>query len=78
MPRSRPRHRPTFERVGRVLAECRLEAGLTQRELAAALGVSQGTVGQAELGSKNVGLIEFIDWCHACDADPIAVLKKVI
>lgn len=78
MPKSRPRHQPTHQRVGRVIANCREQAGLTQRDLAASLGVVSSTVAKAELGTKNVGLIEFLDWCRACDADPVEIFKQIV
>ncbi|OOG55230.1 hypothetical protein B0E47_10630 [Rhodanobacter sp. B05] len=47
----------------------RLEAGLTQIDLAERLGRSQNFVSQAELGYKRLDGLQLWDWVHACGSD---------
>lgn len=48
------------------LRKARVDAGLTQRELAKRLGVAHSTVSDAERGRANIGTRTFIDWGRAC------------
>ena len=45
-------------------------AGLTQRDLAAKLGMAQVSVHKCETGDRRVDVSEFCDWAVACRADP--------
>ena len=61
----RPEYRPVFD----TLRELRLEAGLTQIDLAERLGRSQNFVSQAELGYKRLDGLQLWDWSHACGSN---------
>lgn len=52
------------------LAAMRKEAGLSQRELADALGREQNYVGRIETRQRRVDLVELIQICRACKLDP--------
>lgn len=67
-----------YERVVRSLVELRKQAGLTQRQLAAALGREQNFVGRVETGQRRVDLIEFLWICRACGADPEAEMIRLL
>jgi transcriptional regulator with XRE-family HTH domain len=56
----------------------RRNAGLTQRELASALGREQNFVGRIETGQRRVDLIEFLWICRACKTDPEAQVLKLV
>ena len=44
------------ERLGRNIKQCRAALGLTQAQLAAAVGVTPGAVGQYEIGANRPSL----------------------
>jgi transcriptional regulator with XRE-family HTH domain len=52
------------------LREARLEAGLSQLQLAEALGQRQTFVSKVELGDRRLDVIELRDWVVALGGDP--------
>ena len=48
----------------------RLDAGLTQADLARKMGVSRLFVGRCERGDRRIDVIEFIAFCRALSIDP--------
>jgi len=68
---------PRYETIRQVLRETRLQAGLTQVELALKLDRGQSYVSKVERGEQYVDLVEFLDWCEACKAAPSDVIKKL-
>jgi len=52
------------------LREARLEAGLSQLQLADALGQRQTYVSKCELGDRRLDVIELRDWVIALGCDP--------
>lgn len=58
----------------------REKAGMTQRDLAAALGREHGMVARIELGERRVDMIEAFDVFEALGADPaeetLELMKK--
>lgn len=61
--------RPEYEGVRAALVALRIQAGLTQMELAERLKRSQGHVSEVERGIKRVDPLQVWDWCHACGSD---------
>jgi len=61
-----------------LLRALREEAGLTQRQLGAALRKPQSWVYNCEVGNRRVDVAEFCDWCRACAIDPIDALKRFV
>lgn len=57
---------PRYGRFRELLREIRMEAGLTQVELAEKLGKPQSYVSKAELGERRLDFIETLDFCRAC------------
>jgi hypothetical protein len=53
--------RPEYVAVGETLRAYRLEAGLTQTDLAASLVRSQNYVSQAETGQKRLDALQLMD-----------------
>ena len=51
------------------MVSLRVQAGLTQVELADRLKRSQGHVSEVERGIKRVDPLQVWDWCHACGSD---------
>lgn len=52
-------------------------AGLSQRGLAAKLGVSHSFVAKVELGAQRPTLEEFFAWCDATGCDPSVVAADI-
>jgi transcriptional regulator with XRE-family HTH domain len=47
----------------------RKKAGMTQRDLADAVGREQNFIARIETGQRRVDLVEFVIICRACGAD---------
>jgi transcriptional regulator with XRE-family HTH domain len=58
--------RPEYAVIGETLRAFRVEAGLTQVDLASRLGRSQNYVSQAETGQKRLDGLQLLDWSRAC------------
>lgn len=67
--------------IATAAADLRKRAKMTQRQLSAALGREQNLVARIEQGQRRVDLIEWVQWCRACGADPevemIQLLKRI-
>ena len=62
-------YRAEYRAIFETLRGTRLEASLTQIDLAERLGRSQNYVSQAELGYKRLDGLQLWDWMHACGSD---------
>ena len=62
---SRALHSPRYREFRNRLLQARTEAGLTQSELARAIGRSQSWVSKCELGERRVDIIELEDIAQA-------------
>lgn len=58
--------RPEYAVIGETLRAFRVEAGLTQVDLAGRLGRSQNYVSQAETGQKRLDGLQLLDWAYSC------------
>jgi len=69
--KTKPQHDRHYRQMCEKLREMRLEAGLTQRDMAKHLGKpkSHSAVFKIEQGERRIDPIEFIRWCRACDVD---------
>jgi transcriptional regulator with XRE-family HTH domain len=71
--------RPSEQRViGECIAEVRVRAGITQRELAARLGKPQSFVSAYENGQRRIDLLEFLAIVDALNADPRVVFDEIV
>lgn len=61
----------------KVLARIRADAGLTQRELARKMEVSQSTVSDILRGQRRLDVIEWIGFCRACGVTPREFLEEL-
>lgn len=61
---------PGHSRVIGVLTEARKAAGLSQQQLADALGRHRSLIWKVEGGQRRVDMTEFVRWLRACDSDP--------
>lgn len=68
----------SYEALQKALIEARHAAGLTQSEVADRLSKPQSFMSKLEQGERRLDVIEFIEICRALNADPVAVLSKII
>lgn len=61
----------------KILRSLRIEKGLTQLELANALGRPQSFVSKYESGERRLEVVEFIDVCRALEEDPSRIITKL-
>src|SRR5688572_30172539 len=61
---------PGFAALVAAVVDMRRRAGLTQRQLALALGREQNYVARIETGQRRVDLVELVQICRACGTDP--------
>jgi transcriptional regulator with XRE-family HTH domain len=71
-------HSSDYRALREELRRLRTGAGLSQRELAAELGVAHSWVAKVESGERRVDLIEFLWFVAACQADPVAAIKRLL
>jgi transcriptional regulator with XRE-family HTH domain len=75
---TKAQHHPRYERLPPLLRALREEAGLTQRELGERLEKPQSWVYNCETANRRVDVTEFIVWARACEADPVAALRRLL
>ena len=61
-----------------VLVEIRIQAGVTQRELARRLKRAHSYVSRIEKGDRRLDVPEMIQWCEVVGADPVDVMKRIV
>ncbi len=76
--RPRPQHDPAYRALCGLLREARTLAGMTQRDLAARLTRPPSFVWKIEAAERRVDAVELLRWCRACDADPMAVFRRLV
>jgi transcriptional regulator with XRE-family HTH domain len=74
---AKAQHAPRYRPLPALLRELREGAGLTQRDLAAKLTMSNVAIHKSESGDRRVDVTEFIDWCIACGIDPEAGIRRL-
>ena len=68
---------PRSERFRELLRQARVDAGLTQVELAEKLGKPQSYVSKAELGERKLDFLETLDFCVACGKDVGELVREL-
>ena len=58
-------HRPEHRIFAELLRDTRVQAGLTQEQLATVLDVDQAFVSEAERGRRRLDTVQVRDWCLA-------------
>lgn len=61
----------------RLLKEARIEAGLTQVEVAAKLNVPQSYIAKVEHGERKISFIEVLDLCKALGIDVRVLVSRL-
>lgn len=59
------------------LVECRIAAGLTQRDVADRLRKPASYVAKIELGERRLDLVEFIALSRALEVEPAVLLGRI-
>ena len=70
-------HNIRYQSLLALLLQARIEAGLTQKELAARLGRPQSFVSKTENAERRLDVIEFMDVCRELAVDPHQVLIEL-
>jgi transcriptional regulator with XRE-family HTH domain len=70
-------HTKEYRALRAELRALREEAGLSQRDLAAKLGVPHSWVAKVEAGERRIDFVEFCWFVAACDADPAQVAAQL-
>lgn len=75
---TKAQHAGSYRPVADLLRSVREEAGLTQRELGEKLRRPQSWIYNCETRNRRVDLAEFVAWCHACEVDPVAGMRRYL
>jgi transcriptional regulator with XRE-family HTH domain len=70
-------HSKQYEIFTALLREVREDLGVSQVELALALGVPQTTVSKCETGVRRVDVVELYDWLRALNVDFDAFMQRL-
>jgi transcriptional regulator with XRE-family HTH domain len=73
-------HHPRYVSLREHLKNLRMQAGLTQIEMAIRLKLDQSYVSKIERGERYVDVLFYVDWCLACGIKTnkaIALLEKM-
>lgn len=73
-----PLHDPRYAVLRELLVRERERRGLTQVDVAAALGKPQSYVSKYERGERRLDLIEFIRVARALSTEPVALLRALL
>ncbi len=71
-------HDPRYAAMRELLFAERERQGLTQVDVAAALGKPQSYVSKYERGERRLDLVEFVLVAQAMSSDPIALLRQLL
>lgn len=67
-----------YAQLRTLLRLIRLEAELTQTQLAKRLGVGQSYVSKIERGEAFIDLLFYVRWCAACNCQPGECLDRFL
>lgn len=60
------------------LVRARKKSGLTGEEVSERLGRARNFVHRVETGQRRLDANEFIDYCEACNVDPLDIMREII
>lgn len=66
-----------YQALRSLIEEARLKAGLSQKDVADALGVHQTWVSKIEGGERRLDVVEFLELAEALGVDPFKLLRKL-
>lgn len=67
-----------YQALRKLMRSIRMKAGLTQAQMAEALGVGQSYVSKLERGDNFVDVLLYARWCAACGVRAGAYLDKLL
>ncbi|WP_290877561.1 helix-turn-helix transcriptional regulator [Aquabacterium sp.] len=70
-------HHPRYVALRNHLKAMREAAGMTQNQLADALGVTQSFVSKIERGERYVDVLFYMDWCRSCAVEPDKAMRSL-
>ncbi|WP_310636245.1 helix-turn-helix domain-containing protein [Delftia acidovorans] len=71
-------YHPNYDDLRALMRAVRVKAGLTQVQMADALGVGQSYVSKLERGENFVDVLLYARWCQACGTKPGAALDELL
>lgn len=74
---SRTLRSPLHLALMKILREARLEAGLTQAQLAEQMDRPQSFVAKIEVGERQLGVVEFVGYAEALGVGPGDLIERV-
>lgn len=80
MPKSAPKKSlfsPEYDAFVKALRQARLDAGLTQAQVAAKLGRRQTFVSKCESGERRVDVVELLRFCQAYEIAPSEFIQRL-
>ena len=66
-----------YRRLIGALREARIEAKLTQHDVAGKMGRQQSFVAKIEGCERRLDVVEFVDLCHAIGVEPAGLLGSI-
>ncbi|GLQ89159.1 helix-turn-helix domain-containing protein [Dyella flagellata] len=69
-------YRPEHRIFAELLRDVRMQAELTQEQLATTLDADQAFVSEAERGRRRLDTVQVRDWCLACGTDLVQISKE--
>lgn len=71
-------HHPRYVALRNHLKAMREGAGMTQNQLADAMGVTQSFVSKIERGERYVDVLFYMDWCRSCAVVPSDAMQELV
>jgi transcriptional regulator with XRE-family HTH domain len=68
-------HHARYSKLRKHLKTLRVNAGLTQIEIAERLKQEQSYVSKVERGERYIDMLFYLDWCRACSVEPSEAIK---
>ncbi len=75
MPPQNSLHNKRHKALVDKLVQARIEAGMTQMEVAKRMGRTQRFISYCETGERRVDVVEFLDFCRAYELPPSWFVK---
>ena len=74
---TKAQHSARYAAIPGFLRRARETARLTQRQIGRKLKRPQSWVYNCESGNRRVDVVEFCDWCRACDIAPADAIRRL-
>ena len=71
-------HSEKSQKLQELLTQARIDAALTQQQLADKLDKPQSFVAKYEGGERRIDVIELIEVCNAMEVDALKLIKQIV